>query len=192
MRKFIDIISEGSKGEWRGSGPLYHGTDVLGLVSIIKSNRLTQSIDDRHPDNHGVSFTPNPIDAWGFADRSANIFDTNHNLTDLKLGRSPRKGAIIEVDSDKLRQHWKLVDYIDHNTFYGDEEGDENEVRCLGLVEPLDQFLVMVGCPLADIEWYVRFLETDYGREHWGDPAQIPALIEGLKALPHHPKFKAV
>ncbi len=181
MRDWINLV-EGALTPWQGDGPLYHGTDIVALTWIIQSNKLTPSIDDRTNGNMGVSLTPYDAIAWGFADRSVYIFDDNHNHG-FDFGRTPKTGAIICLNSKAIPN--RLVNYIDHITFDEDDEGDEEEIRALGTIENLNSSLSYFSFHPQDIEWYEKFLATDYGQREYGE------LIVPMRALLHHPKFKS-
>lgn len=190
MRNWIDIV-EAVKSEWSGMGPLYHGTDLISLALIIIYDKMSPSIDSQHSDHQGVSFTPDLFIARSFANRSTHIFDENHNGRDLELGKIPATGAVITVDSNKLKQQYRLVDYVDHLTFDDDEEGNEDEVRVLGgSISPLDRYMVSFSFNAEDVDWFVRFLETDYASIHWDHSDDISTLISTLHSLVHHPKYR--
>lgn len=176
MRQWISLIeNELDMTPYEGSGPLYHGTDLIGLYGIITGNYLHQSIDQEHnPKRAGVSLTYDLRMAWNFAERSSEIFDSNHGTNSLL------RGGIVILDSDKLREKYRLVNYWD------DPSDNEKEVRVLTpRILNLSDFMIGYLFSVDDLNRFAWYLSSEYGiREHG------PNTLGGLIELTKSPLFK--
>lgn len=179
MRSWITLVENAlDMTPYEGSGPLFHGTDLINLYGIIEGDNLNQSIDQEHnPKRAGVSLTYSERMAWGFAERSSECFESNHVFD----GRAPITGAIIGFDADKLRAKYRLVNYWD------DPQDDEKEVRVLAKrIENLSQYLTMISFHVPDLTWFGEHLKSEYGTSEHGGAETFEALAE----LTKHPLFR--
>jgi hypothetical protein len=149
---------------------LYHGTDILALAWILLSNRLDPSIDD----NDGVSLATSLIEARGWAERSASIWANLHAHVfaeyGLESGLSPN-GVVIALDGQRLALNHQLDHYLNP------EYGDEGEVRSLGRIGPLSDYLVGLEYSAEDCLWMIKFLQTPYGRENYSNSEKTIAML---------------
>lgn len=190
LRRYMTLC-EGVTGNYTGTGALWHGTDLLGLASILASDQLDKSIDTDNP--AGASLTYDEKMAWDFADRASYIFQNNHyhDLSSSKWhalgddwphGDPPLTGGVLAFATDRLRQQYKLVLYRD------DEQDDEKEVRVLGdRIEPVSRFLVGFRFVPSDAAWYAAYLRLPHVRSDWHDPDK---LADFLLKLHQHPLFR--
>lgn len=187
MRNWIDLLEskELHLTPWTGTGPLFHGTDILGLSWIMASDKLNASIDHSHAELQGVSLTYDVKTARQFAERSAEIFDENHYtaIRQLMHTSAPTRGAVIKLDSAKLRTAFRLVHYWDDATFFQD---DEKEVRVMTpAIKPLSSFITSFTLRVSDLQWYADYLRTDYGkREHGGNSDKAADSVLALAKSP--------
>jgi hypothetical protein len=195
LRHWITLC-EAVTGVYTGSGSLWHGTDLLGLTSILQSDHLSKSIDTDNP--AGASLTYDQEMAWSFADRSSYIFKNNHYYglidgmgsdntlgTGWPHGEPPETGAVLEFNVDRLRQQYKIVSYSD------DPHDDEKEVRVLGdHITPVLRFLTGFSFVPQDAQWYAAYLMLPDVRrsQDWFDPE---ASAKFLLNLHTHPLFRA-
>lgn len=190
MRAFINIVEtalmEGILHPYTGPGPLWHGTDLLALPSILHQDFLYPSIDAQRTNREGVSLTTNAAMAWSFGWRSTDIFDNNH-FFDFRREHPewsdiPRRGCVLELDADRLRVDYRLVHYFD------DDIDDEDEVRALGKgIRNLSRYLVSFSFDPADAEWFATYMRHPEARHGFERVTELP---NELQALVHHPLFR--
>lgn len=186
MRNLIDLVETKNPhlSEYKGSGSLYHGTDILSLAWIISSNYMTKSIDTDHPDHAGVSLAYEEKAAWEFADRSSYIFrDNRYNIGLCR--NTPLTGAVLTLNTEKLRSHYRLV-YYWYDLFFDD---DEKEIRVLtNEIKPLNNFLTGFKCRPQDIEWFADYLRSS--ERDYDDPG--PEYAQMILDLLKHPLFHPI
>ena len=184
--RFFELVESlyGIQSDYEGPGPLYHGTDLLSLSSILASGYLTPSIDtDRDARTCGVSLTTSKPMAWSFADRSSVIFHDNHGFDaqreqpELFAGAFPTRGGVITFDAEKLRRVYRLVNYVD------DGMDDELEVRviCPRLLN-VQQFIVAVDFNPGDIDWFIAYCQSKEAAYEYSDPKAVVARLMALKS----------
>lgn len=130
---------------------LYHGTSILSLINILKSNQLLEGAYwGKENEPHGVRTSRSPKLALNFA----------HNAGEYPFG------AVLVLDWKKLAKQYKTVAYQD--TMYGGEAfgNEEEEVVLTRAIKPLSAFLVKV---IPKIKFY-KDNPIGHTGPAWGHP----------------------
>ncbi len=152
--------------------PLYHGTDLLSLASIIRDDSVSEGAYwNRVGEPHGVRLTRDPRVAWNYGD--ADI---------------PEHG-VLAFDQTKIRQRYRIVPYRDVD-MHGDRWSlNEMEEVVLTPKMPISPFLVQIILDPNQLK-ALRVPElSDYALDH-GLFKSRRAYYAGLDMLLRHPLLK--
>lgn len=171
MRKWIDIISEATLLEGRDAY-LFHGTDLVSAIQILKTNSLEGTQQYEH-NPLGVSLTRDYRIARDFGTYWERQFPVVFVLDQQKLVRSRHKLLPRRDTYDS-----------------GTRAPDEAEEMVLGNLSPLSSFLISVNVHPAHLREALRDEEYhDWMNDEYGVAPE--ELIAGIKALASHPLLNA-
>lgn len=162
--KLIDI-AEGR------DAPLYHGTQMINLLLILKEDSLDKGVHWGRPgEPDGVRLTRSLAVARSFAE-------------DQEL-----PGGVLALDQTKLVQRHRIVPYrdVDASGEYWSDEAEE--VVISGAIQPLSQYLTGIYVSHAAIRGMIQEEDWQYAYEEQPDRFQSPEEVGMLMwNLEHHP-----
>jgi hypothetical protein len=175
MREWINIVEASGKNVPRR---LYHGTDILSMANILLENTFNgEQLDDTDRGPYGVSLTMDENVAIAFAEmREARQTSLVWSYEFAQVAGGGR-GAAFELDGEALAARYRMR-RIRNST-------DEAEIRVLGDITPLSDFVTAIRCSRSDIDATIAMLDTVQPESLWVDIApQWKAVLERLKADP--------
>jgi hypothetical protein len=120
--------------------PLYHGTDMIGLIGIIRENTINGS---------------DPSDAIGYKKTTVRLSRDINVAKRFSIGFSAGgDGGILELDQTKLSHNYKLVPFVDsdNGALRDLGHGESEEVVMTTAIHPLSRYLIAIHVSDANIE----------------------------------------
>lgn len=148
------LKTRGENGILSAPTKLYHGTNMYGIVSILRDNKMIEGLYwGRKNEPHGIRFT-----------RSKQIAENDFALETL----GGDEGAVIEFNAILLAKDYNLVDYEDVDCQGNKWSKSEKEVVVLSsLLKNVKKYITAIYLKNftsdKDIEDYSQLVEEEYG-----------------------------
>lgn len=151
--KLNDILLEQSRQN------LFHGTNIYNAAAIIDSNQLLPGVHWGKPNEpHGPRLTRDYYVATDFA-----------RWATINGDEPPGRGAVFELDTDRLRHNFKVAPYKDF--FYGGKQDFGNE----------QEEVVITKKGIPNIDRYIVKIHIDlalFRKRPWDNPEEIDWLVD--------------
>lgn len=167
MRKWIDLVEDVRPKHlepYTDSRPLFHGTSIPALASILSMNLIHAGNED--DDGQGISLTTSYDRAEGFSYRAYEPYEHEYDDQDEtvhdRCGEMAGDSVVIHFDADKLRAHFALVHYSDPGL--GGIEEDEVRIMAEEVTNVRD-YITKVDVGDDEIDWWLTYAETTKDKE---------------------------
>lgn len=181
MRQFIDAVEMNILNEAK-TAPLYHGTNLLFLAAIVKSDYLSKGV---HWGKKGEPDGPRLTRSY----RVAMTFATDQEL---------EMGGVLVLDQQAIANRHKIVQYRDVDAYGKQWEADEaEEIPLVEELSPLSKYLLSINADPEQIKFLLNNEDyMSYGVEEGGNQVigafkTFDECRAALEYLLRHPKLNA-